>query len=202
MRWAMVCTMRQDPGAMPAVSSAKAWQKRRASASAASGFATALFRLGGRSREAVVIRQAGQPHDLGNRSPAKQRAGDRILKCSNHDNLPLDVPAQCCGVCLSTLTNRGSTPCPPLRLSLETPTRRPEFRPPRFSPRLLPATQIGTSLAEIAETPAMARPPDTATESRAGRKGRKGRKPLSTRSTGDRGRKSAKRRRKGGQDGG
>jgi hypothetical protein len=35
------------------------------------------------------------------------------------------------------------------------------------------APAIGISLAEIAETPAMARPPDTATESRAGRKGRK-----------------------------
>jgi hypothetical protein len=46
----------------------------------------------------------------------------------------------------------------------------------KVSPRRLPATLIGTSLAEIAETPAMARPPGTA---RVGRKGRKGRKPLS-----------------------
>src|SRR5580704_5654372 len=38
--------------------------------------------------------------------------------------------------------------------------------------------EIGITLAETAETPAMARPPDIATESRAGRKGRKGRKPI------------------------
>jgi hypothetical protein len=38
--------------------------------------------------------------------------------------------------------------------------------------------EIGITLAETAETPAMARPPDTATDSRAGRKGRKGRKPI------------------------
>src|SRR5216683_4655939 len=37
---------------------------------------------------------------------------------------------------------------------------------------------IGITLAETAETPAMARPPDTATGARAGRKGRKGRKPI------------------------
>jgi hypothetical protein len=37
---------------------------------------------------------------------------------------------------------------------------------------------IGITLAETAETPATARPSDTATESRAGRKGRKGRKPI------------------------
>src|SRR6266851_1645033 len=37
---------------------------------------------------------------------------------------------------------------------------------------------ICISLAEIGETPAMARPPDTATGARAGRKGRKGRKPI------------------------
>src|SRR5712675_2565794 len=37
--------------------------------------------------------------------------------------------------------------------------------------------EIGITLAETAETPAMARPPDTATGARAGRKGRKGRKP-------------------------
>src|SRR5713101_5886115 len=37
---------------------------------------------------------------------------------------------------------------------------------------------IGISLAEIAETLGMARPSDTATESRVGRKGRKGRKPI------------------------
>jgi hypothetical protein len=38
--------------------------------------------------------------------------------------------------------------------------------------------EIGITLAETAETPTMNRPPDTATESRAGRKGRKGRKPI------------------------
>jgi hypothetical protein len=41
-----------------------------------------------------------------------------------------------------------------------------------------PGLEIGVSLAETAETPAMARPPDTATGARAGRKGRKGRKPI------------------------
>ncbi len=40
-----------------------------------------------------------------------------------------------------------------------------------------PAPRIGGSLAETAETPAMARPPGTATGARVGRKGRKGRKP-------------------------
>jgi hypothetical protein len=43
-----------------------AWQNRRVTSAAASGFATVLFRLCGWSREAVVIRQAGQPHDLCN----------------------------------------------------------------------------------------------------------------------------------------
>jgi hypothetical protein len=57
-RWAMVCTMRQDPGAMPEVSSARAWQKRRASAAASGFFATTLFKLGSRCREAVFIRHS------------------------------------------------------------------------------------------------------------------------------------------------
>ena len=44
--------------------------------------------------------------------------------------------------------------------------------------RPAPGLEIGITLAEIAETPAMARPPDAATEIRVGRKGRKGRKPV------------------------
>jgi hypothetical protein len=46
------------------------------------------------------------------------------------------------------------------------------------SGRPAPGLEIGVSLAETAETPAMARPPDTAPGARAGRKGRKGRKPI------------------------
>jgi len=54
MRWAMVCTMRQDPGVMPAVSSARAWQKRRAAAAAVSGLA-----IGHRSSATVRRSAAG-----------------------------------------------------------------------------------------------------------------------------------------------
>src|SRR5260370_15479045 len=52
--------------------------------------------------------------------------------------LALDRTEQCCGVCLPSFTTRGSATCLPFRLSLDTPGRRPVFRPP---------------LAETAETP-------------------------------------------------
>src|SRR5882762_8788997 len=67
-----------------------------------------------------------------------------------------------------------------------TPSHRPlayrlrklrEFQNPG-SGRPAPGLEIGITLAETAETPAMARPPDTAPGARAGRKGRKGRKPI------------------------
>jgi len=45
----------------------------------------------------------------------------------------LDRTEQCCGVSLPTFTNRGSASWPPPRPSLDTPGRRPVFRPPRFS---------------------------------------------------------------------
>src|SRR5713226_2591732 len=40
----------------------------------------------------------------------------------------LDKTEQCCGVCMPTLTERGSASWP----SLHTPSRRPRFQPPRF----------------------------------------------------------------------
>jgi len=48
-------------------------------------------------------------------------------------HFPLDAPEQCCGVCLSTLTNRGSTPCTPLSFLWMPLHRRPGFQPPMFS---------------------------------------------------------------------
>jgi hypothetical protein len=71
-------------------------------------------------------------------------------------HFPLDAPAQCCGVCVPTFTNRGSASWPSPRPSLDTPGRRPVFRPPRFSRQGWPIG-IGKTLAEIAgiaETPA------------------------------------------------
>ena len=37
---------------------------------------------------------------------AYERARGRVVKCSSHDHPSLDVPEQCCGLCLPTLTQR------------------------------------------------------------------------------------------------
>jgi hypothetical protein len=49
----------------------------------------------------VLIRSATTPAQ-----DVRGRARGRVAKCSNPDNPSLDVPEQCCGLCLPTLTQR------------------------------------------------------------------------------------------------
>ena len=103
-------------------------------------------------------------------------------KCSNRDSLSLDVPEQCCGLCLPTFVEKGSAGCSskstlrarrrPVKSPAE--TAGTAFRPPwrgggyqaiwvaeiAETPKILLRQGfplIGLSLAEIAETPTTSR---------------------------------------------
>src|SRR3981081_4873058 len=64
--------------------------------------------------------------------PRPMRCERIILRGATCD-VALDRTEQCCGVCLSTLSSRGSTPCTPLSFLWMTLHPRPEFQPTPFS---------------------------------------------------------------------
>src|SRR6266567_1997075 len=93
-------------------------------------------------------------HALASRGPY---VGGKELSCADFAAKTLDRPEQCCGVCLPTLTDRGSASWPTAHIPLVAGLpRRPTFRQPTFSrwlPGAVPGTVKGVALTAL--TPAV-----------------------------------------------